>query len=57
VPEGHTLCDSCGREVEHREVPAHKPINQILAEYFDIDLDKIEAEKRQMLDALRAKAS
>lgn len=34
-------------------VAVGKPINAILADYFDIDLDKIEAEKRAMLDALR----
>lgn len=34
--------------------PTHRSIQSILAEYFGIDLDKIEAEKRQMLDELRA---
>jgi hypothetical protein len=29
-------------------------VNRVLAEYFEIDLDKLEAEKRQMLDAMRA---
>lgn len=29
-------------------------IQQILADYFEIDLGKIEAEKRAMLDAIRA---
>lgn len=33
--------------------PIHKSINQILADHFDIDLDKIEREKRAMLDELR----
>lgn len=32
----------------------HRPIAAILAEYFGIDQVKIEAEKRAMLDALRA---
>ena len=35
-------------------VPASRSIQAILAGYFEIDLDKIEAEKRAMLDALRA---
>ena len=33
--------------------PVGKPINDILAGYFKIDLNKIETEKRQMLDILR----
>lgn len=34
-------------------VPVFKPLNEILAGYFEIDLDKIESEKRQMLSRLR----
>jgi hypothetical protein len=34
-------------------VPVRGSIQQILAAYFEIDLDKIEVEKRQMLDRLR----
>lgn len=34
--------------------PAHRSIQSILAEYFEIDLDKIEDEKRQMLEEMRA---
>lgn len=34
-------------------IPAHRPISAWLAAYLDIDLDKIEAEKRAMLDRLR----
>lgn len=33
-------------------VASSEPIQQLLARYFDIDLDKIEAEKSAMLDAL-----
>lgn len=33
--------------------PTHKSINQVLADYFDIDLNKLELEKRAMLDELR----
>lgn len=36
-------------------VPVAKSINQILAAYFDIDLDKIEQEKRAMLDQIRSR--
>lgn len=35
-------------------LPTHKTIERTLADYFDIDLDKIEAEKRDMLDKMRA---
>lgn len=38
-------------------VPAHKTTNEWLADYFDIDLDKIEEEKRQMLAELRTAAA
>ena len=36
---------------EERLVPVQKTTLQVLADYFDIDLDKIEAEKRAMLHA------
>jgi hypothetical protein len=31
-----------------------RPVTQILADYFEVDLAKIECEKRAMLDSLRA---
>jgi hypothetical protein len=34
-------------------MPVHKDINQILADFFDIDLKKIETEKRGMIEELR----
>lgn len=34
---------------------AGKPINDLLADYFGIDLDKIEAERRAILDYIRGK--
>lgn len=57
--------DSCGyqlgvwrsgrkRSMDDEFYPAHLPISTILAEYFGIDLDKIEAEKREMLAETRA---
>ena len=36
-----------------RAVPSHRSIESILAEWFEIDLNVLEAEKRAMLDALR----
>lgn len=35
-------------------VPVTKSRDALLAEYFDIDRDKLEMEKRSMLDAIRA---
>lgn len=57
---GYTLCEwlnpaDMGDEDEpHGYFPVRGSINQILAKHFEIDLDKLEAEKRQMLDAQRA---
>lgn len=34
-------------------VPVSKPIQQVLAEHFGIDLDAIEREKRRMLESMR----
>lgn len=35
--------------------PEGSPITKLLADFFEIDLEKIEAEKRAMLDELRSK--
>lgn len=40
-------------QYDHTLVPVQRTINSLLAEYFEIDQDKIEAEKRAMLDSLR----
>lgn len=47
-------CEGTGRveRVEPRLVPQPGSFNQLLARYFGIDLDKVEAERRQVLDAL-----
>ena len=43
-----------GNKVKINElVPFHIPIEQTLAEYFGINLKKLEEEKRQMLDDIR----
>lgn len=34
-------------------MPVTRPIQQVLANWFGIDLDRIEAEKREMLAAMR----
>jgi hypothetical protein len=36
-----------------RLYPVHERLTKLLAEFFEIDEDKIEAEKRAMLDELR----
>lgn len=46
---GYTLCEVRADEFW----PVGKPITQILADYFDIDMVKIEEEKRAMLDEIR----
>lgn len=35
-------------------VPTSASIQRLLAEYFEIDLDKVEAEKQEMLEILRS---
>ena len=57
---GYTLCewveiapedvDECG---ESSYVPVVTSLDKLLAKFFGIDLDVIEREKRQMLDAQR----
>jgi len=47
----YTLCEFHQGEDEY--LPPHKSIEEILAEYFEIDLNKIEQEKRQMLEEIR----
>jgi uncharacterized cysteine cluster protein YcgN (CxxCxxCC family) len=51
--------DTCGYDLaeyddDHMKYfPINKNIEQILAEFFNIDLNKIENERRQLLDAIR----
>lgn len=65
-PYKQCICKSCERErksgkwhAKHDEpkdgqwYPTRRSIQTILAEYFCIDQKKIDAEKEQMLDALR----
>lgn len=42
----------CGLR-EDELVPLHKSIQTLLADHFGIDLDKLEEEKRKMLESLR----
>ena len=52
---GFTLC-TVGKYNDldgNRYIPVRKSINSILADYFGIDLDEIEREKRAMLEVHR----
>ena len=53
LTEQHGVVFGRYREGSERLWPAPEPIDKLLAAYFDIDLDKIEDEKRAMLEALR----
>lgn len=48
-----TICDLDYRR-EDRYYPAYIPINKLLAEYFKIDLNKVEQERSALLDGIRA---
>lgn len=53
----HESCDGTGwRTVPAKEqfVPVRLSVQEVLAEYFGIDLDRVEEEKRAMLDEIRA---
>lgn len=39
--------------LDEQFLPTNFSINELLAKYFEIDLDKIEDEKRQMLKSIR----
>lgn len=47
---GYFTCGYCKDEFE----PDRRSINTILAEYFEIDIDKVEAERRAILEAIRS---
>jgi hypothetical protein len=38
---------------EDELVPSHKPFEQLLAEYFNINLNKVEEERRAILSSLQ----
>jgi hypothetical protein len=53
---GPVRCGSCGvmwSRSGDQLLGEHRPIEVLLAEYFGIDLDRLEAEKRRMLEAIR----
>jgi hypothetical protein len=46
-----SLCEWSDRNNQY--VPVHKTLTQVLAEYFDIDMDKVEAERSALLEEIR----
>ena len=55
--QGMTLCTT--EESEYRRerdayIPVHKNIEKLLAEFFEVDLMKLEKEKQKMLARIRA---
>jgi hypothetical protein len=45
----------CIRDGSDQFYPQHRSIQSLLALYFEIDLDKVDREKRALLDWLRAR--
>lgn len=50
-----SLCHLIEGEDEMEYCPIYVDTERLLAEFFDIDLNKVEKEKRDMLDQLRGK--
>lgn len=48
--KGYVICDL----EEHEYEPVGKTIEQLLAEYFEIDLKKVEQERRVLLEWIRS---
>lgn len=46
------VCEFTGGNIDHWW-PTGKPIRKLLAQFFEIDEEKLEAEKRQMLEEQR----
>ena len=47
---GYSLCRSTG----HTYAPVRRTTEEILAEYFDIDLTRVEEERRALLERIRS---
>lgn len=48
-----TLCEANDRTFENSFIPARIGIEDLLAEYFKIDLNKVEKERRAILEECR----
>ena len=72
LPVDNDHCPECGKRTEKycsqcrvgivndywdTYFPVRKTIEQILARYFEIDLNQIEEENRQLLDKIRSKSN
>lgn len=51
--QGMEICVCEQYDHNHEYFPIYKSIEQLLADYFEIDLDKLEEEKRSMIEQLR----
>lgn len=51
--QGYEICENISRKYVNYE-PVHKNTRQWLAEYFEIDLVKLDEEKVKMLEQIRA---
>lgn len=47
------LCEPREGRIDNFYMPVRYTIQDLLAEYFEIDLDKVDQERRQMLETLR----
>lgn len=55
IEQGYTLCEPVPNSLHGYYAPAsYGGPEQLLADFFGIDRDKIEAERRALLDALRS---
>jgi len=50
--QGYTICEDTGSEVDNYW-PTSKRTEQLLADFFGIDLNEVEAERRRLLENLR----
>ena len=51
IGQGLIICKFSDNHGEY--IPHYEPIERLLARFFGIDLDKVEAEKRKILEDLR----
>lgn len=50
----YTICQFNGARCGSEYMPARKTIEELLADYFDIDLRRVEKEKQAMIDLMVA---
>lgn len=52
--KGIVLCNRTGNRIDNLWAPQLQSIEAILAEYFHIDLERVEEERRQILEEIRS---